>query len=989
MGTEARIYHTQIPMKLHLPHLLRNAVLAALLCCTTAFGTVTVTVDSQPSSLEQLTGTPSGSVSITVEGENATLTQPLTLDGSTGHYITVDEGNSLTIKGGLTYDSEREDYYGELLPIYDLRLSLLNGAQIIFASGESKLVGISNGFSGDAGTIVVQKGAKLTLMYAHSTASVGLSVEEGGELIAGDYVYCSSLNGKGTLRFAGGVEDWYDGDISIMGTGGKFEGIVEGRGGIDIWGQPFQSAEQTFFNVTAKETELTTSCGNIILDGSKNEFQSILLGDVFMISPGVEGYDDSVSVPEVTDTLTIKEGTKVTIGKVSLTSEDYSSDPDFGEFWDPGIGTPLIQRGLSFRMEDRSQLVMKYGKGETGAKITASGAINLTTTEWEGHDLTRLTVRVEFAENPGKDLKQLLIQANGIVLTSMWYNETGGMYSEDYTTTFTLKEQYTDENSEDDLNKWLKENVTVTVNGYDDPYLMVEKKGGRLVQLYVVAGDGAELPDDPIDSGTDDSKPDNPGTDTPGTDTPGTDTPGTDTPGTDTPGTDTPGTDTPGTDTPGTDTPGTDTPGTDTPKPSNPDTVFAPLATSENEQVGAGMLYHAMKHSTSSELQEVVDVIGQLAQIGQGGQPAVAMAAVIDEPGAEMLIRETTIDPGVARSEAQKLMSAVVGSSVPALGAAQRDAMRGQLSLAKSRAARLGQEPVTQGDSEQGMHVWMEGMGGIAKLDRSGDETGYEHNSWGAGVGMEKAFRGGATTVGFSLVASYGDLEVDAADHAEGDMDTYYVNLYAHHRSGNFHHSFVVSAGFSDAEFNRIIRGGVAPYVLNYDTNGSTDGTGFGAAYELAYDISLNERKSCLLQPMVGVSFITTKMNGYDEGGIGGDAGLHVGDQESTLTTLTAGARLLAQCGEHTLGRAALLELRANVAVDMGDRRSKADVSFLGDRSYSGRVRSAETGVVGAQLGAGLSVPVSGNTLIYVNGEADLRSGTNSWNVGAGASVAF
>ena len=130
-------------------------------------------------------------------------------------------------------------------------------------------------------------------------------------------------------------------------------------------------------------------------------------------------------------------------------------------------------------------------------------------------------------------------------------------------------------------------------------------------------------------------------------------------------------------------------------------------------------------------------------------------------------------------------------------------------------------------------------------------------------------------------------------------------------------------------------------------------------------------------------------MNGYDEGGIGGDAGLHVGDQESTLTTLTAGARLLAQCGEHTLGRAALLELRANVAVDMGDRRSKADVSFLGDRSYSGRVRSAETGVVGAQLGAGLSVPVSGNTLIYVNGEADLRSGTNSWNVGAGASVAF
>ena len=89
------------------------------------------------------------------------------------------------------------------------------------------------------------------------------------------------------------------------------------------------------------------------------------------------------------------------------------------------------------------------------------------------------------------------------------------------------------------------------------------------------------------------------------------------------------------------------------------------------------------------------------------------------------------------------------------------------------------------------------------------------------------------------------------------------------------------------------------------------------------------------------------------------------------------------------MSRAAVLEMRANVAVDMGDRRSKADVSFLGDRSYGGRVRSAETGVVGAQLGASVSVPVRSNTVLYMNGEADLRSGSSSWNVGAGVSVTF
>ncbi len=919
-----------IPMKLHLPYTLRAALLAALLCCTTAFGTVTVTVDDQNSSLEELSGTPSGSVSIEVEGEDATLSKALRLNGDENkhHSISVGEGASLTIRGGITYDGWRDYYEGEWVPSYDLSLSLFNGAKIIFASGESRLGGVDSSAYQYSAELVVQKGAKLTLRDC--SFAPGLTIEEGGELIAGDNVWCSSLNGKGTLRFAGSVEDWYDGEISIIGTGGKFEGIVEGRGDIDVASvareELFLPAEQTFTNVIAKETELSTSWCNVVLSGSKNEFQMINLGDVYAI-----GYDafSHASVPQITDTLSIEAGTKVLLGKFSFSVEDIGSDPEAGNFWDSSIDAPLVQRGLSFRMEDRSKLVMKYGKGETGAKITASAAINLTTTTWEGHgDPTKLAVRVEFAENPGKDLKQLLIQSNGIVLTSMMYSQTGDMYSEDYTTWFRLgpQSQYTDENSEDELNKWLKENVTVTVDGYDDPYLMVEKKDGNVVQLYVIAGDGANLPDAPIEPIPDDP---------------------------------------------------------------NPDTIFAPLAISENTRTGAGMLYHAMNYSTSSELRNVAGVIAELAQIGQGGQPAVAMAAMIAESGiTERLIEETNIDPAAARSEAQRLMSAVVGSAVPALGAAQRDAMRGQLSRAASRAARLGQEPAARDDSDQGMRVWVEGMGGSAKLDRSGDETGYEHNSWGAGVGVEKDLQGGGPIIGLSLVASYGDLKVDAADHAEGDLDTYYVNLYAHHRSGNFHHSFVVSAGFSDAEFNRTIRGGVAPYVLDYATSGSTNGAGFGAAYELAYDISLNEQKSSLLQPLIGLSVITTKMDGYNENGAG-DAGLHVGEQKSTLTTLTAGARFVSQCGEQTFSRAAVLEIRANVAVDMGDRRSEADVSFLGDRGYSGRVRSAETGVVGAQLGASVSIPVDRDTLLYVNGEADLRSGSNSWSVGGGVSIAF
>ena len=945
---------------------------------------VTVTVDGKPSSLEHLSGTPKGSVSITVKGEDATLSYPVTLDGSVDHYITVEEGHSLTIMGGLMYDGELSSDRLSKNTLHLFESSSLSdqgmqGGTIIFAAGESELGRVSGG----SGEVIVKKGASLTISDDRSYLNGALTIEEGGNMTVSD-MGCMTLNGGGTLTLLKHPVDGFS-IFTIYGGSetGNFSGMIEGEQFVEIDNGPAtvdpKKIKQIFTDVTAKGTKLSVFIGELVLAGGKSEFNGLQ-----------QGYDYNIAYYDTTDnpnklqnrsTLTIEEGTKVSLGKL-LDDPDWHYNEESGVMtFDPQIYKPVKQRGFSFDMEDRSEMVVKYGKGETGAKITASGAIVLKTTTWD-EDIsnpTKLAVRVEFAENPGKDLKQLLIQANGIVLSAMKYSR-----SEQFE--FTLLEQYTDENSEADLNKWLKDNVTVTVNGYDDPYLMVEKKGESLIELYVAAGDVADLPDDPE---PDTPGTDTPGTDTPGTDTPGTDTPGTDTPGTDTPGTDTPGTDTPGTDTPGTNTPGTDTPGTDTPGASNPDTIFAPLATSENTQAGAGMLYHAMNHSTSSELQNVVGVIAELAQIGQGGQPAVAMAAMIAEPGtAEMLIKETAIDPVVAKSEAQRLMSAVVGSAVPALGAAQRDAMRGQLSRAASRAARLGQAPAAHGDSGQGMRVWMEGMGGSAKLDRSGDETGYEHNAWGAGVGVEKDLRGGATTVGLSLVASYGDLKVDAADHAEGDLDTYYVNLYTHHRSGSFHHSFVLSAGFSDAEFNRTICGGVAPYVLDYATNGSTNGTGFGAAYELAYDIPLNEQKSSLLQPLIGLSFVTTKMDGYNEGGAG-DVGLHVGEQESTLTTLTAGARFVSQCGEQAFSRAAVLALRANVAVDMGDRRSEADVSFLGDRSYSGRVRSAETGVVGAQLGASVNVPVDSNTVLYVNGEADLRSGSNSWNVGAGVSVTF
>ena len=267
-------------MKLHLPHLLRNALLAALLCCTMAFGTVTVTVGDQPSSLQELTEAPEGSVSITVRGEDAILDHDLTLDGSADHYITVEEGHSLTIKGSLTYHC---DYSSDPVQHPSSRLHLLNGdgsltgsgeqgGKIIFAVGESELGSVAGG----SGEIVVQAGAKVTVSddsYSYLLGS--LTIEKGGLVTVAD-MGCTALNGSGTLSLRKNLKDGYS-IFSIYGKAGNFSGMIEGEQFVEIDGGPAtvdpKKIKQIFTDVSAKGTKLSVFIGELVLAGEKNEFK--------------------------------------------------------------------------------------------------------------------------------------------------------------------------------------------------------------------------------------------------------------------------------------------------------------------------------------------------------------------------------------------------------------------------------------------------------------------------------------------------------------------------------------------------------------------------------------------------------------------------------------------------------------------------------------------------------------------------------------------
>lgn len=330
----------------------------------------------------------------------------------------------------------------------------------------------------------------------------------------------------------------------------------------------------------------------------------------------------------------------------------------------------------------------------------------------------------------------------------------------------------------------------------------------------------------------------------------------------------------------------------------------------------------------------------------------------------------TASDP----SEAKRVMAAVAGSTVNALGSAQKDALRDQMGWIRNRTTLMGVNPDYVNADMPYFHMWMEGTGSYAKLDTKGDESGYQLTTWGGTVGMDVDISD-HFTMGAAFTANYGDLTASAAETADGHLDSYYANLFGRYQSKRWAHTLILTGGWNDAKLNRTVNYGAGSYT----TQGDTNGWGFGGMYELTYDVYLNESKSSVFQPLLNASIIKTSMDGYTETGAG-NAGLNVGKQDWTTGTLALGGRWMGLVGSNIFGREALAEFRVNVAQDMGDHRGKTGVGFLANPAYTQTVRGAKIGMTALQIGAGLNVPVGTQSTIFINGNADVRDGASSVN---------
>ena len=376
------------------------------------------------------------------------------------------------------------------------------------------------------------------------------------------------------------------------------------------------------------------------------------------------------------------------------------------------------------------------------------------------------------------------------------------------------------------------------------------------------------------------------------------------------------------------------------------DNIFKPAVNSHNSGAGSELLWGARNNlDATSRLGQVMNAISTMVT---GSNPDLAGAS--------------------------RALAAVAGSTVNALGTAQKDALRDQMGWIRNRTTLMGVNPAYVNEDLPYFHMWMEGTGSYAKLDTKGDESGYQLTTWGGTVGMDVDLSD-HFTMGAAFTANYGDLTASAADTADGHLDSYYANLFGRYQSKRWAHTLILTGGWNDAKLNRTVNYGEG----SYRTQGNTNGWGFGAMYELTYDVYLNEDRSSILQPLANASVVATHMDGYTETGAG-NAGLNVGKQEWTTGTVALGGRWMGLIGSNIFGREALAEFRVNAAQDMGDRRGETNVALLGNPGFMQSVRGTKVGTTALQIGAGLSVPVGTQGTVFINGNADFRDGANSVN---------
>ena len=336
----------------------------------------------------------------------------------------------------------------------------------------------------------------------------------------------------------------------------------------------------------------------------------------------------------------------------------------------------------------------------------------------------------------------------------------------------------------------------------------------------------------------------------------------------------------------------------------------------------------------------------------------------------------------IPRADTDRMAAAMAGASYAAMGSAFSKDVERQLRSIRNRTTSMGCAECVVNEDMPYVNAWVNAEGEFRKMNRENTLAGYTLNSWGATLGVDVDFTP-RFTAGVAFSYLQGDFTSRSADMGDGDLDRMYVSAFARYNRRAWTHTLVGTFGRADASLNRTVDYGAG----RYSTKGDTDGTAFGLMYEVGYTVALTEDASTCLQPVFNVLYRHSCLGGYTE--TGSDAALKYADAEADVVTFGLGARLQSAVGTSAFNRHTLLETRALLKLDAGDRDVTPQANFVGVGGAR-NIKSNEYGAFGVEIGAGVMIPIGeGASSLFFDVSAEFRSGYSDVNGAAGYRVNF
>ncbi len=262
-----------------------------------------------------------------------------------------------------------------------------------------------------------------------------------------------------------------------------------------------------------------------------------------------------------------------------------------------------------------------------------------------------------------------------------------------------------------------------------------------------------------------------------------------------------------------------------------------------------------------------------------------------------------------------------------------------------------GSEGMSSGDNIfERVAVWVQGMFNHSKLDDTSKAKGFDADSSGVAMGIEK-FVTDDVKVGAGY--AYTNTDIDGFMRST-DVDTHTAILYGEYKPSNWYVNGIATYGWSDYSEDRNVGG--------QNINADYDVETFGLQAMTGYDMQV---KNFGLTPEVGLRYVHIKQGAYTDG-----TGSDVSGNDSDILTGVIGAKV-SKNFELSNGMNIKPEARIAATYDLMNDDVNSVVTLANGSAYM--VEGDALDRFGMEFGAGVTAEVNDNVELSLGYEGKFR----------------